>query len=661
MRKRHLFFFSILVTVQAFFPATTDAARGRVKIGVSSKGALTVLTDRGTLLRGKDIVIIGGQTEAESCFKDARDLGLNCINLRCEDEPIVGGVREWERWTQYVDDAINWCEKYDLYAIILYSSGYMAQWGDGRDKFWEYMAPKYKDRTHVIYQPENEAWTGDSSIALIKRVRAWAPQMHIIAFTFPGNPQINSEYWTDINYAKSKGIDFSNLSIGYHTYSGESPDGCPPENLAAWKASGFALIMTEYFRWAEVISQHEKVGISWILFRGDNSDAVKPLCNFASWFSGTVMPKAIQLVGQSNVCWMPDYGAVPSCNTPSGPYIWLSKTSIASTIAKGQTLPPDTVNVLGANMGTATLADVTTSIAYASGNGWLSVSRLGSGNQQQLVNTISSAPLSAGTFSATVTVSAASVQQATYTVQLTVVEPRSPENPATTTPGLAFSYYEGSWTNLPTFATLTPVKSGVTPTVSLSSATAADNFALHFTGFINAPATGEYTFTLSSDDGSKIYIGSQVLINNDGPHAIQTGSASIVLGAGKHAITIDYFEAAGDQSLSVTWEGPGIATQTIPASVLFHSDATSAFPRSVAGDLLHPMTLFRSRTGLQVTVAIDAAYTLEVFGWNGRRLYSCAGRGAGIVHLSKAHFPAATCLVKLSGPAGVIVTSRFVR
>ncbi len=150
---------------------------------------------------------------------------------------------------------------------------------------------------------------------------------------------------------------------------------------------------------------------------------------------------------------------------------------------------------------------------------------------------------------------------------------RTPENPANTTAGLNYSYYEGSWNNLPDFTSLTPVKTGTSTNFDISLRNKEDNFAFKFTGYIDIPADGQYTFYTSSDDGSKLLIGSTEVVNNDGLHAEQEKSGKIGLKKGKHAITVTFFELGGGQGLSVSYEGPSVTKQAVPVSALFRASA----------------------------------------------------------------------------------------
>jgi len=117
---------------------------------------------------------------------------------------------------------------------------------------------------------------------------------------------------------------------------------------------------------------------------------------------------------------------------------------------------------------------------------------------------------------------------------------------------------------------LNSTRKGAQPALTLPRDHDADNFAVLLTGFIKIEKDGIYTFYTTSDDGSTLYIGDTLVVDNDAAHAAQEKSGQIALAAGYHPIRVKYFELDGDESLSVAYEGPGLTKQNIPASVLFH-------------------------------------------------------------------------------------------
>ena len=136
------------------------------------------------------------------------------------------------------------------------------------------------------------------------------------------------------------------------------------------------------------------------------------------------------------------------------------------------------------------------------------------------------------------------------------------------TSGLNYAYYTGVWSTLPNFNTLTPASTGTVSNFDISMATAADYYALKFWGKINISTAGTYTFYTSSDDGSKLYIDGNLIVNNDGEHAVQEKSGTVVLTAGLHFIEVQYFERKSASSLIAKYAGPSISKQTIPNGVL---------------------------------------------------------------------------------------------
>ena len=76
-----------------------------------------------------------------------------------------------------------------------------------------------------------------------------------------------------------------------------------------------------------------------------------------------------------------------------------------------------------------------------------------------------------------------------------------------------------------------------------------DNFAFVFNGKIECPKDGKYSFTVSSDDGSQLFINGEKIVDNDGVHGNQAKAGSVELKKGKHDIQVKYFELAGGEVL----------------------------------------------------------------------------------------------------------------
>lgn len=141
---------------------------------------------------------------------------------------------------------------------------------------------------------------------------------------------------------------------------------------------------------------------------------------------------------------------------------------------------------------------------------------------------------------------------------------------------ISYKYYQGSWSNLPNFSNLTPIKMGSTPNIDITVRNQNDNFGFLWEGYINVPTTATYTFEICSDDGSRLWVdqaygfATTPLINHDGTHGNTCKTGSIALTAGLHPIALGFFEAGSGEAMTWSWQNnAGLSKQAIPSSVLF--------------------------------------------------------------------------------------------
>jgi hexosaminidase len=139
-------------------------------------------------------------------------------------------------------------------------------------------------------------------------------------------------------------------------------------------------------------------------------------------------------------------------------------------------------------------------------------------------------------------------------------------------PGLELACYDGHWQRIPGFPGLTAVTKVIANTLGLEACERPGPFAAQFAGYLDVPRDGVYTFHLESDDGSRLMIGAETVVDHDGLHSRCEQSGQVILKAGKHPLALAYFDAGGARFLKLEYEGPGIARQPIPASALWHAD-----------------------------------------------------------------------------------------
>ena len=153
------------------------------------------------------------------------------------------------------------------------------------------------------------------------------------------------------------------------------------------------------------------------------------------------------------------------------------------------------------------------------------------------------------------------------------MEALEPANPKGLKPGLRYSYVEVQTVTCPDFSKLEPDRTGIVPSFDLSEVgNREDNWAVMFSGYIEVPVDGVFTFYTASDDGSLLFVDDKLVVDNDRPHPVVEEGGQILLKKGMHPIRVVFFEEGGVQSLVVSYEGPDISKKAIPSSVLFYQE-----------------------------------------------------------------------------------------
>ncbi|MFI0723610.1 PA14 domain-containing protein [Streptomyces sp. NPDC021224] len=95
------------------------------------------------------------------------------------------------------------------------------------------------------------------------------------------------------------------------------------------------------------------------------------------------------------------------------------------------------------------------------------------------------------------------------------------------------------------------------------------NVAAHWTGRLDVPADGTYTFYIKGDNGFRMSLdGASVIDHWTTDWDVQTQSEPVTLTAGLHSLAFDYNQGNGGAYITTEWSGPGISRQAIPDSAL---------------------------------------------------------------------------------------------
>lgn len=137
-------------------------------------------------------------------------------------------------------------------------------------------------------------------------------------------------------------------------------------------------------------------------------------------------------------------------------------------------------------------------------------------------------------------------------------------------PGIGYRYYEPTGHINMAAINNDPKAAGSTDMISLAEKQRADKFAFEFAGYIRIAKDGMYTFYTRSDDGSKLFIDDEEVVDNDGDHGTVEKEGKAALKKGLHKIRVVYFDSGGGNELKVLMQPEDGIKKEIPGSVLFH-------------------------------------------------------------------------------------------
>ena len=146
-------------------------------------------------------------------------------------------------------------------------------------------------------------------------------------------------------------------------------------------------------------------------------------------------------------------------------------------------------------------------------------------------------------------------------------------------PGLVGDYYEigEEFDDFPALARRKPFKRLIDPDIrfdrtseTFGRTTLKLFFCVRWTGLIRIEKAGKVTFTLASDDGSRLFLDGKLIVNNGGLHGFEEASGEVELTAGTHQVRLDYFQCGGESGCHLYWSREDLAKEFVPAGVLMH-------------------------------------------------------------------------------------------
>ena len=173
--------------------------------------------------------------------------------------------------------------------------------------------------------------------------------------------------------------------------------------------------------------------------------------------------------------------------------------------------------------------------------------------------------------------------------------PRDPEDPAPVDPprsagtGLTGSYFDSDGVF---------VASRLDPRISFFwergtsplSGVPSDHFSVVWTGELEAPVSGAYTFSVFADDGVRVLIEGENVVPDDAWSVWRSGVAAservfvgeqVLLEEGRYPIRIEFFERDWNAALEVNWTRPDGESGTVPTEYLYPGSPVNEPPENI--------------------------------------------------------------------------------
>ena len=145
------------------------------------------------------------------------------------------------------------------------------------------------------------------------------------------------------------------------------------------------------------------------------------------------------------------------------------------------------------------------------------------------------------------------------------------------TPGIKVSYYDGTFSSIPDFSTMTPFKTDVLTTFNMPTnygtiltSGKEDAVAMVLTAYFDVQTTGRYRFYMVDDDSARLYIDNNLVIDHNAT-GWRDGYADLYLKAGTHSFKLEYCERADRAVLQLYWAGPDFTQKIMDSSALWYT------------------------------------------------------------------------------------------
>lgn len=138
------------------------------------------------------------------------------------------------------------------------------------------------------------------------------------------------------------------------------------------------------------------------------------------------------------------------------------------------------------------------------------------------------------------------------------------------TQGLKAKWFKGFFKTTSLMNSRQAAGEAIVKNVTVPKEALAPSFGVRFSGVINVPEDGIYTFYLGSDDGSLLHIADRLVVDNDGLHPYKEKNGQVALLKGAHKIALDFTEGGGGFRLTLKYSVNGSEPMDVPDNWFRH-------------------------------------------------------------------------------------------
>lgn len=163
-----------------------------------------------------------------------------------------------------------------------------------------------------------------------------------------------------------------------------------------------------------------------------------------------------------------------------------------------------------------------------------------------------------------------------------------------------------------------------------------DGFSVRWTGSVQPRYSGTYTFYTTSDNGSRLWVNDQLLIDRWTTNTGSTYSATIALEAGqKYNIKLEYFDNTGNAKCILEWASGMQAREIVPKSQLYTEVTSLGKPNHYQSSdvYISPNPVVGGKLNITSAHVIDNNASVTLFDLCGKAVLHSALPASGVVNI----------------------------